>query len=47
MQLRNRSTVEGKIVRLLTEFSFAPLVEIIDQTLGTKDGRIGGAPGTQ
>jgi len=32
-QLRNRHTVEGKIVRLLHEFEFAPLGEVINRAL--------------
>lgn len=33
LQLRNRHTVEGKIVRLLGEFQFAPLSKVIGQVL--------------
>ena len=34
LQLRNRATVEGKIVRLLTLFPFAPLRDVIGDVLG-------------
>ena len=37
-QRRNRHTVERKLVRLLDTFSFAPLIEVIDQTLGSNPG---------
>jgi len=37
-QLRNRSTVERKLTRLLGEFRFAPLREVIDSVLGGHDG---------
>ena len=35
MQLRNRDTVEGKIGKMLDRFSFGPLVEVIETSLGT------------
>ena len=35
LQLRNRRTVETKIARLLSEFRFAPMREVIDHALGT------------
>lgn len=34
-QIRNRRTVEAKLSRLLRDFSFAPLQEVIDETLRT------------
>jgi len=33
-QLRNRGTVRGKLQRLLAEFNFAPLQQVIAETLG-------------
>lgn len=33
LQLRNRSSVEGKIIRLLEHYSFAPLSEVIEKKL--------------
>ena len=38
MQRRNRHTVERKVVRLLAEFQFGPLVEVIDRVLQTAEG---------
>lgn len=41
-QLRNRETVQAKVLRLLDEFSFAPLVEIIqNQLTNAKSPKIG------
>jgi len=41
-QLRNRETVQAKVLRLLDEFSFAPLVEIIqNQLTKAKSPKIG------
>ena len=34
LQMRNRRTVERKILRLLEEFRFAPLAEVIRDTIG-------------
>ena len=36
-QLRNRSTVEGKLTRLLKEFRFGPLGAVIESVLGGRD----------
>jgi len=38
LQLRNRDTVERKIVGLIKRFRFAPMCEVIEQTIGLKLG---------
>lgn len=45
MQLRSRHTMERKIVRLLTEFRFARLGEVIDTTLRASGSSAGGPVG--
>ena len=34
LQMRNRHTVEGKILRLLDEFEFAPVTDVIREAIG-------------
>lgn len=38
LQLRNRETVERKVVGLIKRFKFAPMREVIEQTIGVKFG---------
>ena len=42
MQVRNRDTVVWKLSRLLGEFGFAPLGQVIDRTLGARTGYLKG-----
>jgi len=44
LQLRNRDTVEGKLVTLLREFEFKPLGEVIDHVLGGRPAAKACAP---
>ena len=40
LQLRNRHTVEQKMVGLIKRFKFAPMRELIEQTIGVKFGTV-------